>query len=198
MILNAIQRAYAQLEQRRYDYIYIALDIHGTCADSDYHNTVSQSLYPAAVDALRVISNLPEVKIILYSCCHPDSYEPYMKIFADHGIKVAYFNSNPEIENTKTGCFDSKFYFSLMFDDKAGFDPIEWPHVRDAFILHRYHNKQVRAIESGVQIPDVSALAKAARHYVSLARDRQPVMSDLIDAEDRLSELLNQFDPQGT
>ena len=142
MIHNAIRNAYAKFDTRNYDYLYLALDIHGTCADSDYHN-VSSSLYNVAIKPLQVISHLPEVKIILFSCCHPHDFESYFKLFQQNDIKISYFNSNPEIPNTKMGCFDLKFYYDVIFEDKGGFDPSMFPSVADAFLVHRQFNKRV-------------------------------------------------------
>jgi hypothetical protein len=142
MIHNAIKKAYEQFESRSWDKIYIALDIHGTVADADYTNN-SECLYESCIQPLQAISKLPEVCVILFSCCHPESYESYFELFNHHGIDVRYFNDNPEVENTKTGCFDRKFYYNIIFEDKAGFEPWMWPSVRDAFLNYRQFNKRI-------------------------------------------------------
>jgi hypothetical protein len=48
--------------------------------------------------------------------------EEALEFFDSHDIYFDYGNQNPEVWNTKTGCFDQKFYFSVLLDDKAGFD----------------------------------------------------------------------------
>lgn len=151
---SSVRNAYLKFERRQYNYLYLALDIHGTCADSDYHN-VSRSLYPVAAEALRKISALPEVKIILYSCCHPSDYLKYKELFDLNGIRTCYFNENPEIENTPTGCFTSKFYYDLIFEDKGvpAFDPSMWPNVADAFYLYRQFNKRILELYPPDQFP---------------------------------------------
>lgn len=53
------------------------------------------------------------------------------------GISVHYANENPEVGNTATGNFDRKFYFSVVVDDKAGFDPSEWEDIALAVRLCR-------------------------------------------------------------
>ena len=165
MIHNAIRKAYEQLELRNWDKIYIALDIHGTVADSDYHS-VSTELYRTAIQPLREISRLPEVSIILFSCCYEENYEHYVKLLAENGIKIDGFNKNAAVQNTKTGCFDSKFYFNILIDDKAGFDPWMWPSVRDAFLNARQFNKRVAQLEA----PEFAAPELVARRekYVAL------------------------------
>jgi hypothetical protein len=142
MIHNAIKNAYEQFNLRGWDKIYFALDIHGTVADSDY-KTSSRELYRTAVEPLQVISNLPEVDIILFSCCYPADYDKYYELFDRNGILIKDFNKNSEVHNTKTGCFDSKFYFNIVADDKAGFEPWMWPSVRDAFLNYRQFNKRI-------------------------------------------------------
>lgn len=142
MLQRAIQNAYDKFDRRNYDFIYLALDIHGTCADADYHH-ISSSLYDVVKEPLRVISELPEVKIILFSCCWPKDYQAYIDLFADSGIKISYFNCNPEIPNTATGCFDSKFYYDIIFEDKGGFHPSMMPSMLDAFLTARQFNKRV-------------------------------------------------------
>lgn len=145
MITDSIEKAYADFESRKWDKIYIALDIHGTVADSDYKKPSSR-LYDIAIEPLQIISNLPEVCIILFSCCHPEHYRSYFDLFKIYDINVKYFNCNPEVANTETGCFDRKFYYNLIFEDKGGFSPNEWPLVQEAFLRCRKTNKRIKEI----------------------------------------------------
>lgn len=147
MSFDSIKHAYEQFALKSFDRMYLALDIHGTVADSDYLH-VSHSLYSVAIQPLPVISHLPEVCIILYSCCHPEDYASYFKLFQEHNICVKYFNENPEVTNTQTGCFDVKFYYNLIFEDKGvpGFEPSLWPGVCDAFLTYRQFNPRVRQL----------------------------------------------------
>lgn len=145
MVHNAIKKAYEQFTIRGWDKIYLALDIHGTVADPDYKSSSSE-LYEMAVEPLQVISSLPEVVIILFSCCYKEHYPDYFKLFADNGIKIHYFNENPEVPNTATGCFDRKFYYNAIVEDKAGFEPWMWPSVRDAFLNYRQFIKRIKLL----------------------------------------------------
>lgn len=151
MIHNAVQKAYDRFNTCEWNRIYIALDIHGTVANPDYTD-VSTKLYNNAVEPLQVISNLPEVSIILFSCCYPTDYAKYYSLFEKHNILIQDFNKNTEVHNTETGCFDNKFYFNLMIDDKAGFEPWMWPSVRDAFVNAREFNPRVQKLY-GHRIP---------------------------------------------
>jgi hypothetical protein len=73
----------------------------------------------------------------LWSSITPDDEVKIRALFASAGIPVAAVNENPFIENTATGNFDKKFYFSILVDDKAGFCPTEWPDVLDRVAVAR-------------------------------------------------------------
>jgi hypothetical protein len=73
---------------------------------------------------------VPDNRLILWSSCHPEEYSAIIGFLEQHGIAVDYFNENPEIENTPSGNFEKKFYFSILLDDKAGFDPeTDWDEI---------------------------------------------------------------------
>lgn len=43
---------------------------------------------------------------------------------------VAYFNVNLDCQNTLTGDFTRKFYYDILLDDKAGFEPEkDWKEI---------------------------------------------------------------------
>ena len=131
MIAKAIQRAYKTMRERRWDTIYWAIDLHGVCMKSNYAEGVHEFIHPFIPDTLKMLSDLPETKIILWSSVHEDQKVPIINAFEDHGIMIHGFNSNPYEANTATGCFTEKFYFSVLLDDKAGFDPAtDWATVR--------------------------------------------------------------------
>ena len=122
-IIKSIERAYSLLQERNWDTIYWAIDLHGTCIKSNYVSGEYEWINEDAENCLQLISNLPESIIILYSSCYTKEMFNIVTFFNNYGIYVNFFNNNPEIENTETGCFDNKFYFSILLDDKAGFDP---------------------------------------------------------------------------
>lgn len=149
MIHNAILEAYRSFEEHSWNKIYVALDIHGTVAMADY-KSASTCLYDACVPALQEISSYAEVSIILFSCCHPPDFPKYFKLFRDNNIQVDFFNCNPEVPNTETGCFDSKFYYNVIFEDKAGFRPYMWPQVLTTFRQARQFNKRIQELKEKV------------------------------------------------
>lgn len=132
-IAKAIVRAYETMRERRWDTIYWAIDLHGVCMRSNYESGVHEFISEAALDGLRAISRRPESKIILWSSVHEDQKVPIINAFEERGIMIHHFNKNPYESNTATGCFDEKFYFSVLLDDKAGFDPAtDWAEVEKA------------------------------------------------------------------
>lgn len=132
MIIKAIERAYAVMEERNWDTVYWAIDLHGVCFPSTYEQGSYKFVNHYAREALQRISARPESRIILWSSCHPSEQADIIKFFAEQGVRVSYFNENPEVSNTHTGDFTKKFYFSVLLDDKAGFDPeVDWELVSD-------------------------------------------------------------------
>ncbi len=133
MISKAINRAYRQADIRGYATIYWAIDLHGTCLRSNYEQGGYEFINDDARKALRKISDRPESKIILWSGCYPAEQADIIKFFTEHEIVVDFFNENPLEANTKFGDFSKKFYFSILLDDKAGFDPdCDWRNVMEA------------------------------------------------------------------
>lgn len=128
-IQKAINRAYRVAQERKYNAIYWALDLHGTCIESNYKQGNYSWLNEHCAEALRYLSEQEETHLIIWSSLHQNEIPNVVSFFVDHGIKVAAVNSNPMEASTTSGCFDQKFYMSIIVDDKAGFDPDEWPDV---------------------------------------------------------------------
>lgn len=137
MIEKAIQRAYQVMNERNWDKIYWAVDLHGVVLKSNYEQGGYEFINPQAMLALQLLTSREENVVILWSSCHEEEQNDIIYFLAENGIVVDYFNENPEVENTKTGCFDKKFYFSVLLDDKAGFEPDEdWSTIY-RFMLKR-------------------------------------------------------------
>lgn len=135
-MIKAVERAYQIMVERNWDSIYWAIDLHGVCLHSTYEQGGYQWINDKVLPALKAITARPENKIILWSSCHPEEYGPIIRFFELQGIPILAFNENPEAKNTKSGNFDSKFYFSVLLDDKAGFDPqVHWDDILNYFRL---------------------------------------------------------------
>lgn len=136
MITKAIERAYKTARLKNWDKIYWAIDLHETCLVSSYGKGSYRFINQQAANTLLYLSQRPETVIILWSSVHADEEPEIIKFFADYEIRVHYFNHNPEVENTAVGNFDTKFYFNVLVDDKAGFDyRTDWVAIRELFEL---------------------------------------------------------------
>jgi hypothetical protein len=125
-IIKAIERAYQIKEERNWDTIYWAIDLHGTCLKSNYVLDSYEWINEDARICMEYIMHLHESKVIIWTSTHYSEKELVKDLLEEAGW-INYWNCNPEVKNTETGCFDEKFYFSILLDDKAGFDPdIDW------------------------------------------------------------------------
>jgi hypothetical protein len=134
-IIKAISRAYKVAKERNWDKIYYAIDLHGVCFPSSYEKGNYQFINEDTLKGLQVISQQKESVIILWSSCYKEEQSKIMEFFRSNGVNVSYFNKNPNEANTNTGDFSEKFYFSVLLDDKAGFDPeLDWKKIIYYFI----------------------------------------------------------------
>lgn len=133
MITKAIQNAFRTAKERSWEKTYWAFDIHGTMIEPNYKpGEIPKVFYPHAKEALQRISKLDEVVLILFTCSHPHELVEYDAYFKEHDIHFDYLNCNPEVQTGVYGCYDAKFYFNVLFEDKAGFDPEEdWVKVHE-------------------------------------------------------------------
>lgn len=138
MIDYSIRKAYALSKSRKYNKMYIAVDIHDTILASTYSkNSQIKVFLEDARDTLQYLSQREDVVLILYTCSHKDEIENYMFFFEENYIKFKYCNENPEVKtgDDKYGNYDGKFYFNILLDDKAGFNAeTDWKLVHDTFI----------------------------------------------------------------
>lgn len=123
MIVKAVERAYRVKAERNWDYVYWAVDLHGVCLKSNYNAGGYQWITEDAPRVLKLLSDRPETRIILWSSVYREEKSDIIGFFRKHGIEVWDFNGNQSEPNTIVSCFEEKFYFSILLDDKAGFDP---------------------------------------------------------------------------
>jgi len=93
-----------------------------------------------AKETLQLISKLPDVVMFLYTCSHPHEVDEYIALFESNDIHFKYVNENPEVPTQTDGYgnYDKKPYMNVLFEDKAGFDPItDWPEVY-SLLVERY------------------------------------------------------------
>jgi len=122
-IISSIKRSYINAKKKKWNKVYWAFDIHETIVVPNYqYGNIPKEFYPHALETLQMISSRKDIDLIIYTCSHPEEIEKYLKFFKKNKIKFKYVNENPDVPNGSYGCYDSKFYFNVLFEDKAGFD----------------------------------------------------------------------------
>ncbi len=110
---------------------YWAFDLHGTVIKPNYKKGDSRiEFYPYAKESLQFLSNRDDVRLIMSTSSYPEELKIYRKVFAENNIVFGYENENLEINEKHFGYYNDKWYFNILFEDKAGFDPEEmWEGV---------------------------------------------------------------------
>jgi hypothetical protein len=140
MITKAIKNCFEMAIKRKWDKTYWVFDIHGTLIPPNYEdNNIPTNLYPFAEEAMVEITNRIDICPILYTCSHPHEIEQYLTLFKNKNINFTYINENPEVKTTGSyGNYDRKFYMNVLFEDKAGFDPLtDWEEVLELIKLYK-------------------------------------------------------------
>lgn len=122
-ILKSFDNAYKNAKRKKWDKIYVAIDIHDTIVYGNYKSDELPTEYIAnAKEILQYMSNRNDIVLMLYTCSHPHEIEKYFEFFKNDGIYFKYANENPDVPNTELGCYDRKPYFNILLEDKAGFN----------------------------------------------------------------------------
>ena len=119
--------------KRNWDTIYVAVDLHGTLIKPTYNSIIE--FYPEAIEVIRWFNKRKDFKIILWTASYPKEIEDFLLVAAIDGIRFDFVNSNPLEANSNKGCFDEKFYFNILLDDKAGFiGETDWTLIKNELI----------------------------------------------------------------
>ena len=142
-VANQIQKTFDVSFKKEWYDTYWAFDLHGTILIPSYDlNEEGMVFYPYAKEALKLISKRDDIRMILYTCSYPKEIKKYLNFFAKAGIFFEHVNSNPGISSNmgNFGYYEDKFYFNVLFEDKAGFDPMkEWKEI---FELMEHYEKE--------------------------------------------------------
>jgi hypothetical protein len=114
------------MNDRDWDVLYVAVDLHGTIINNIDYNDFE--LYDYAKSVLQWMSDNDKIVLIINTSTYIDDRFDFMcTMYNDHDIEFSYHNGNPEVRNTETGDFSEKFYYNILLDDRAGFDPLnDW------------------------------------------------------------------------
>lgn len=128
MNLFNIERAFKDKKRRNWDRLYVCVDLHDVVIQGKYnrHNEGAE-YFPGAARVLKQLSFRKDIVLILWTSSHDDATEDILKRMRGDGIEFRYVNENPECPNTELCHFGNKFYFNILFDDKAGFEGVtDW------------------------------------------------------------------------
>jgi len=133
MITKAIETCLRNTKEKKWDRTFWAFDIHSTILRPNYRrDEISTEFYPDAKEVMQVISRRKDIVKILHTCSYPWEIKQYLDFFAQHQIHFDHVNQNPEIHDGAYGYYQEKFYFNVLFEDKAGFDgETDWTLIKD-------------------------------------------------------------------
>jgi hypothetical protein len=143
MITRAIKNAFEVAKSRKWNKTFWAFDIHGTIIVPNWtKGNIPTDFYPGAKEALQIITKRADITTLLFTCSLPEEIPMYMEFFKKNDIHFNYVNENPEVKNQGYGHYDKKPYFNVLFEDKAGFNPIEdWNKVLKV-LMDRYQPEE--------------------------------------------------------
>lgn len=126
-LIKYINKLFNERVEKGYDTLYIMVDVHNTILKPSFEKEETFEYFPYAKETLQMLSNMGDIKLIMWTSCYEDKIQMYLEHFKENGIFFDYVNENPEYENLSFACFDTKFYYDIGIDDKFGFDAnIDW------------------------------------------------------------------------
>lgn len=128
-MLEYLKKTYEENHKLGYEKIYIAVDIHGTILEPSWDKTENFIYLGSSREALQKLSARKDTVLIAWSSSYPEKLKMYQERFKEDGINLEYLNQNPEVKSGKISCFDTKPYYDILLDDKAGFEWTEWEDI---------------------------------------------------------------------
>lgn len=133
-----IENTFRMKAEKNWPEVYFCIDLHGTIIPSGRDandQTDEMNFYEGAKDVLLWMTKRKDIKSILWTSTPQERAAIVLKQFADQGIIFDYFNENPHAKNTPRSDFGKKFYFNVLLDDRAGFDPkTDWLKIKNVLI----------------------------------------------------------------
>lgn len=124
-LVRQLEKSFNQLEKKRWDKIYVAIDVHETILEPTWSDVLSHKFYPDSLDTLKLLSDRKDICLILWTSSNKENAQAYSDLLKTEGVNMDYINSNPEVTEKHYADYDSKFYVNLILDDKSGFLPDE-------------------------------------------------------------------------
>lgn len=138
MNLFNIRRTFEMKKVKGWPEVYFCIDLHGTIIPSGKSSddmTDATTFYPDAKEVLQNLSRRKDIILILWTSTPADRLGAVIKFLQANDIWFIYYNENPHAKNTPRSDFGRKFYFSVLLDDRAGFEPeTDWTAIKNELI----------------------------------------------------------------
>lgn len=138
-----ISNAFQEAKKKKFDHIVIAVDLHNTIIFSgdfnkeiddhaDLKTALNKSISVKAIEALQKISLRKDIELMLFSGTDCNILQALARHLSDdYNISFVHINEYIADDMRLTQNFNTKPYFSVLLDDKAGFDIItDWDAVK--------------------------------------------------------------------
>lgn len=79
-LVQQLEKSFAQLEKKKWDRIFVAVDIHETVMEPTWSDTLSSKFYPDAIDALKLMSERKDICLILWTSSNKENAQSYFDI----------------------------------------------------------------------------------------------------------------------
>ena len=135
MFKELLIKQYNRLIERNWDTLYFIVDVHEVILKPNY-TKLADEYYPLSKETLQMLSNRPEVCLVMWTASKKEDRKKYLDFFRNDGILFKYCNENPEIpEITSWGDYRTKMYANVGLDDKFGFSPEKhWEQIYNFYI----------------------------------------------------------------
>jgi hypothetical protein len=122
-----IERAFSDKITRKWEKLFICVDLHDTVIQGKYSlNSTGAEYLPNAIKVLQNLSKRKDIVLILWTSSHVVPITKVLDKLEKQGVHFKYVNCNPECPDNKLCDFSKKFYMNVILDDKAGFEKDDW------------------------------------------------------------------------
>ena len=131
-----IENSWERKKKKGYDFWFWCIDMHGTLFENNYvQGSFGGKMFEECVRPLQFLSNRQDTKLILWTSSHQNVIDDALLYLRKKGIFFDFVNENPLIKNDALCDFSDKFYFDVLLDDKAGFNPKEhWMRIHEKLV----------------------------------------------------------------
>jgi hypothetical protein len=149
-ITELFNEAWLKKKERGWNQVYIMVDLHGVVLPSSYHKKNDLRFLSEYTECcLKWLSDREDVCLILWSSSHMDEIECVRNWLKGFGIEFDFVNENPLEANTTYADFSRKPYFSILLDDKSGFEASDWHEMYKWIVKVAWHPNQSVGIGPG-------------------------------------------------